>query len=214
MQAVTIKMVGDWQLKIAQPLSNALRVSIDIFGRTAPEACKHAVILMAQSAKNMTPKAKKIRPELEDEQGKYVDIWTQKSREPIKIHKFRFSPNCPPESRLEGTWSKARRVKNAGLAARSWMWSLGKGDVSKEIPGLSRAYAFQTKKVVGFVKQNALSYVKSIMPAGWEVAVAQKATSRIMAQAAAKLERLWASTLRGSGYGLGHFVKGFSEKAA
>ena len=59
--AVSIKMLGDWRKEVGVPLRDALAVSMDICGRTGEEACKHAIILMAESARALARQAPKNR---------------------------------------------------------------------------------------------------------------------------------------------------------
>ena len=70
----TMRTVGNWSQKMAVPLSDALKVSKDLFRRSGPDACKHAVILMAQSAKVATPQSKPNRPVLREGRKRYVEV--------------------------------------------------------------------------------------------------------------------------------------------
>lgn len=185
---LTLKAVGNWNLTALVPLREALTVSQDVFGRSAPEACKHAVILMAQSAAAATPKSRKTRPVLRNIMGPYVQTWTQVpgDRGPHDLYKFKFMPgNMMKRQELTGDWEKAKRIKNAGLGKRSWMWQLGRGSA---IPGTSYVALFNAGKYhVGYVKQNKLGYILDIMQAGWKEMIAQKAVNKIMAQAGKKI---------------------------
>ena len=58
---VSLRTVGKWDKQIGVPLDSALAVSMDIMGRSGQEACKHAIILMAQSARAITPQSPKLR---------------------------------------------------------------------------------------------------------------------------------------------------------
>jgi len=184
----TMRTVGNWSQKMAVPLSDALKVSKDLFRRSGPDACKHAVILMAQSARAMTPQAKKNRKVMSDSRGKYVQ-YDRPGKNPAKVYKWMFNRGESVSSRhgdFKGTWEGAKRIQNRGLAKRSWMWQLEAR--RKPISGASLvAFTKEGTEQVGYVKHNKLDYILKIMPAGWLAAVTQKATNKIMAQAGRKL---------------------------
>jgi hypothetical protein len=182
----TLKIVGDWKIIGTAPLKDALAVSVAMFGRTTPEACKHAVTLMAQSAAAMTPKGKARRPVLRDVMGPYVETWKQGDTSPKRLYKFKFMPgNMAKRQELTGDWEAAKRIANTGVGKRSWMWQLGGGAA---IPGASYVSAFKAgDKAVGYVKRNKMSYILKILPGGWQEVCAQKATNKILAQAAKKI---------------------------
>lgn len=186
-------------------MQNALAESIVVIGRTGEEACKHAIILMAQSARVIAKQSRARRPIRRDATGikklkgaPYVEVWKQESSTPKKVFKFQFDMAASGKSRLEGTWEKAQIIKNKGLAKRSWMWGLaalgGKGE-SRAIPGASRIFSVTGETICGYIKQNKLAYIEKAMPAGWEQIVEMRAANRIMAQAARTLERRWQSAL-------------------
>jgi hypothetical protein len=197
MNTVSLKILGDWQKKIATPLRDALAISMNVVGRTGEEACKHAIILMAQSASAMTkqsPKNRKVEqdPRFKGQGGQFIRIFKKNNQE-TRFFRFHF----PTDSE----WMKARLIANRGLAKRSWMWGLrglGKITTGKPIPGVAKTMAILGEKACGYILQNALSYLLKILPAGWEASVAQKAGNKIMKQAAMKLERQWKSEMRRS----------------
>lgn len=197
--AITLKTLGEWDKEIGVPLKDALRVSIAITGRTGEEACKHALILMAESARAMTPKSKKNRKVHNDSIGKFVGVYRQqKGNRVTRLYEFAFSEDNP--DRIEGTWEQAKLIGNRGLAKRSWMWGLNRLGVAKregkEISAASRVYSVTRETVSGYIKENRLNYITKIMPAGWEREVTRKATNKIMAQAQRKIERQWQSAMR------------------
>jgi hypothetical protein len=198
MQAATLKIVGDWQGKIGVPLADALAVSMEICGRVGEEACKHAIILMAQSAKNLAKKAPARREVKRDERlfgSEYVETWQQGKAEPSRLYRFRFSDQANARDRLEGTWENAKRIKGHGLAGRSWMFGLGKWGHggANAMPGVSKVFAINRGKAHGYILHNLLSYVThpNAMPSGWESTVQTSAGNRIMAQAVLKLDTEW-----------------------
>jgi hypothetical protein len=76
------------------------------------------------------------------------------------------------------------------------MWGFGKG--GKPIAGVIELYSLVGKDkgpyasdnmVVGYVLRNRLDYIMRSLPSGWEETVQTRATNKIMAQAARKLER-------------------------
>jgi len=224
MDIVSFKMVGDWRAKMHTSLGWAIVVSQDVFGRSAGEACKHAVILMAQSARAITPIAKERRAILNDDRGEYVERWRQGWSNAQKIHKWMFSKvhdskgniiqvkNFTGSSMDDAGWAKAQIIRNHGLAKRAWMWGLTSWGGTEErgaIPGVSAVFFNQTAMKVEAIKQNKLNYINRIMPGGWENDVATKATNKIMAQAARKMERLFLSTLQGGNSLMAQSVQSF-----
>jgi hypothetical protein len=206
-----ITMVGDWQAECKNALRNALRASVEISGRTGIEACKHAIILMAQSARALTkqsPKNRKVEhdPRFRGKAGEFIRIFRQNKSE-SRFFRFHFKDNSE--------WQTARRIANRGLAKRSWMWglkNLNKTIDSKEIPGVGSLIKIQTEKVVGYILKNALSYLKKALPSGWEYVVVQKAANKIMHNARKKIENDFMRERRGTwrkgfvgGFGLNKF---------
>jgi len=202
--AVSLKMIGEWDKKIGVPLRDALHVSMDVMGRTGEQACMHALILMAQSARAITAKAKprrevKMDMRLPGKAGEYVEVWNQGGSSATRLHRWKFSDGAHPRDRIEGTWENARKIGNAGLAKRSWMWGLAKlkpMHTGKAIPGTSRVYTVTGETVNGYIKENRLGYILKAMPAGWEGDVGRAATNKIMAQARLKMENQWKSAMR------------------
>ena len=189
---VSIKMIGDWKKEIGVPLRNALAVSMDVTGRTGAEACKHAIILMAQSARALTPQSKKKRKVERDASNygaEYVNVWS-KGRE-SRFYRWNFLR----KSKAKGTWEQAQQIKNRGLAKRSWIWglkALGKTMAgSRPMSGIAIVKSILGEKSSGYILTDRMSYLLRILPAGWEQSVAMKAGNKIMAQARDKLQRQW-----------------------
>jgi len=199
--AVSLKTLGAWDKAVGVSLRDALNVSMDVMGRTGEEACKHAIILMAQSARAVTKQAPKHRkvmrdPSFKGNAGDYVDAYNSRGKT-SRIHRWRFA--VPPPDGMEGTWENARKIGNSGLAKRSWMWGLAKlkpMHTGKAIPGTSRVYTITGEQVNGYVKENRLGYILKAMPAGWEGDVERRAGNKIMAQARQRLERQWQAAMR------------------
>jgi len=165
------------------PLSDALRVSKDLYRRSAPQACKHAVILMAQSAKVETPQSKPNRPVLREGRKRYVEVYHKGGKAPTRVY---VSQTQDPISDLFGQWDKVRKIGGRGMAKRSWMWQLKRE--SKPLRGATYARSFKVgEDRVGFVKRNKLDYILKIMAPGWLERATTKASNKIMAQAAKKL---------------------------
>lgn len=184
---VTIRTIGDWKSEIGVPLSKALRVSMDVTGRTAADACKHAIILMAQSARHLAKqgrKRRKIERGSSHKGSRFVWFYSQK-REPWKVH----LPN-------EGAWNYDKekegltKIRRVGLAKRSWMWGLrdlGEAIDSKPMSGIAWTETILGRMESGYQLTNTLSYVDKAMPPGWESEVELRAGNKIMAQARDKL---------------------------
>ena len=182
----SLQMIGNWDKKVGVALKDALAVSMDVMGRTGEEACKHAIILMAQSARALTKQAKQRRKVQRDKHGRYVEIIGKTG-----IRKF--------YEWAADNFENARTIRNRGLAKRSWMWgldALGAKKVSKPIPGAGSVHTITSETVNGYIKENALSYIGETVPAGWESIVQMKAGNKIMAQARKKMERRWQSEVR------------------
>jgi len=191
---VSLKMVGNWSAELGVPLNNALAVSMDICGRTGEQACRHAMILMAQSAGKLMRKTRRKTRQIEhDESGKYVTVYVQGRKDPHKVYEWMFKADRA--ERIPGQWANARKIGNIGLGARSWMWGLGKlgakSRISRAIPGGSRVFTITGETAQGYVKQNRLDYVTKALPAGWQGTVERMAGNKIMEQARRKLETKW-----------------------
>lgn len=192
MQA-SLKIIGNWRKEVGAPLRDALAVSMDICGRTGEQACRHALILMAQSARALTKKARNNRKVQKDEHGSYVENWVRGKNEAQKLYKWMFEGT--EQERIPGTWENARKIGNAGLAKRSWMWGLATlkpgMHTGKAIRGTSRVYSITQAKANGYIKENRLDYILDAMPSGWESSVQSSAGNKIMAQSRNKLEAQW-----------------------
>lgn len=218
MNTVSLKTLGDWQKKLAVPLRDVLAVSMDVTGRNGAEACKHAIILMAQSASAMTKQAPKNRKVLKDFNNRpYIQRYNKQG--PFAMY--------PPMSKKENPRGYAdfmnrwQPIANRGLAKKSWMWGLRGLDAgiksSRPIPGVAKTMKILSEKSCGYILQNALSYLLKILPAGWQAAVAEKAGNKIMKQAAMKIERQWRSELsrpRRGGMAVGRGLASYFARVA
>lgn len=232
MMTASLNAIGDWSAEVDIGLKRALQTSVEVCGRTGEEACRHAIILMAQSARKLTPSANKMRPVLQETTqglGPYVEVWNQGKREPTRVFKWQYSKTLLEQDRQKsppGTWDSVKRIGRSGLAKKAWMWGLGRLGAAVEdwraVRGASAVYTIKSEKVVGYVKQNRLSYLLGIMPEGWEATVESRVANKIMGQARAKLQTVWRSQMRRLGRGgaapnnreLADFFKNITERAA
>jgi len=202
--AVTLKPTNNWQAEMRGGLRDALNASMTVIGRTGEQACRHALILMSQSAGKMVRKDRRsTRPIQRDEHGEYVEVYTQKRREPYHVYKWMFSDDNPQE-RIPGTWQNARKIGNIGLGKRSWLWGLRRLGAKQAatrppIPGMSSVYTISGETASGYVKVNRLSYMVKALEKnapGWERLVEIMAGNKIMAQAKRRLERRWKAQMK------------------
>jgi len=211
---ITIKAMSAWENDIELSLSDVLRVSMDTMERTGDEACKHAIILMAQSARAMTPKAparRKVEANptfrhllVKDEPGSTYKEAGQAGRRMGDY--FRFTATRSPTQYAALYGNKPSDIsqiskKMRGLAQRSWTWglsALGGREMGKPIDGASAVYTINQEMVHGYIKENRLGYIQAIMPGGWEAEVSTRAENKIMGQARARLEQLWPSVAEGA----------------
>lgn len=218
-----IKPLNDWQKECKDGLRNALRASVEIMGKNGAEACKHAIILMAQSAAKITPKAPNKRPVSSDinTRSEFVTVYNKDGKQ-SRLFKFNFDTkkSVGVGTRMSGTWAQAQKIANRGLAQRSWMWglkNLNAGKItSRPISGVGRMITISTEKVIGYILENALSYITKILPAGWEYEIARRAGDRIMHQAKQKIEREYLREMRNvrrGGYAMGQGIQRFFVRA-
>ena len=196
----TLTALGDWRGKVNVTMQRALGVSIDVMGRTGEEACKHALILMAQSAAVITTRAKAKRPVLRDvAKDQYVQAYVQGRTEPVEIYKFQFGEEAKRRGYgIPGTWENAKKIGNRGLAKRSWRWGLaqfGLAGASRAIPGASQVFNVRGGNSFGYGKTNALSYIIKTLPASWANEVSARAANKIMGQAAQRIKRQFKSAV-------------------
>jgi len=165
-------------------------------GRSGEQATKHALIVMAQSARSLAKKAggtqgrRKVYRD-KDAGGQYVNNYVKGRHDPQRLFKWMFDGE---QAYVPGTWENARKIGNSGLAKRSWIWGLAKlkpMKTGKAIPGTNKVYSILRNNVGGYIKENNLSYIQKAMPAGWESAVMMSAGNKIMALARNKLENKW-----------------------
>lgn len=183
-------MVGNWSKEMDLTLSQALSYTYQVSGRSLAEACKHAIILMAQSARKLTKQARKNRRKMRDEHGEYYERITKTGVKKI----YRWAFDKPEVRRTLKSWEHVRLVPNRGLAKRSWMWglaSLNKPPKSKPMGRVSTINKYLTRDKGGFVLTNKLNYIERAMPAGWKIIVERAAINRVMKQAQLRLQRKW-----------------------
>jgi hypothetical protein len=209
----SIRAVNNWRAEMHASMSDALRVSRDVFNRNAAQATKHMIIVMAQSARAMTKQSPGYRPSKTDEHGEYVERWDD--GKVSKIYRWMFSQSYLEREAASrgyggeagmrryvagrGTWEGATTIRNRGLAKRSWMWGLsgirgdiagymGAGAAKRAIPGVSVGSEIRRgSQVVGHMITNRLGYLLKILPSGWQAAVEQKAVNKVMKQAEMKM---------------------------
>ena len=194
--ASSIQILKAWNPQVMNPLQNVLKVTMDVYGKTAPEATKQAIYHMATSAGTDTPPGEKRREVKEIQwaskfgrlkKQKYVDTWQQGATTPKKVFQHQFAEGA--KNRLEGTWRDAQKIARVMMARQSWLWSLGKGKGPKgptELIKLNTS-ANATDKPTGYILRNKLVYILKIMPSGWKERAEKAAMNRIMAMTAKKL---------------------------
>ena len=199
-----IKMVKDWRKEMEVSLNGAINATHEIAGRSLAEACKHAIIMMAQSASRMARQAQKKRPVLADirTHAEFIEIYRQKKPVTrIFKHMFGDPKRGGAGATLRGTWQQAQTIKNRGLAKRSWMWGLKalnapQGQAKKPISGVGWLKKIITPTHGGFILGNNLSYILKVMPAGWQATIKQLVANKIMKQAQVRLENQWKAEMR------------------
>jgi len=181
--ALTIKAVDDWDKQMNVPLASALNATIELTGRNGREACKMAMIYMARSARSATRQSPVRRRVERDRYGEYMGI--ERKGQVRKLHRWRVEQDG-------GDFKAARRIRNRGLAKRSWMWGLrglNDADAGNAIPGVAETVEHVTDESCGFILTNRLGYIMDAAPADIERRAANAASNQIMAQAAKRMER-------------------------
>lgn len=206
---VSLTPAGDWAGDMRRFLQQALHVSMEVCSRTGEEACRHALILMTQSARALTRIAPKRRPVLENGRFKHLlrkgqyKAWAMAGHDMsyyYRYHAFALDQTAAGMHEIfANDKDRIARIGRRGLAKRSWMWGLsrlGLSGESRAIPGASAVYTYRKgQSIVGYAKEDRLSYIEKAMPAGWEPTVVARAGNKIMAQAALKLEGRWRSAM-------------------
>lgn len=197
--AFTIRAVNDWRAAVHTDFATAQRVSMDVWRRSATEATKHLLILMAQSARALTKQSPKRRKVMRDEHGEYVERWKNgimrkdyrwmhsDARRAEQAQKQIATWGRVKKSLAIGSWEDAQTIRNRGLAKRSWMWGFGKGKILDNVTVVSNIRS--GNKVIGYELRNRLSYIDRIMPSGYQQQAEQKAISKLMKQAEMKMVR-------------------------
>jgi len=201
------QMLVLWEEKtIALTLEQKLNVSNDIMGRTGEEGCKHAIILMADSARVMTPIAQERRKV--ERNPRFAHLLRKKQYKTVlskdkslqyryfKYRAWRLTQGSPGQKEIFANRpSQIGKIGHRGLAQRSWTWGLsaftGGREQGKPIPGTYSLTGVIEGDSAGYVKQNRLGYISAIMPAGWESQVVEKAGNKAMGQARNRMERDW-----------------------
>ena len=195
----SIQMIGDWRTNMNLRMKDALAVTMAVSGRSLAEACKHAIILMAQSAAALTKQSKKKRRVKREKGLEYVETY-KKDGSISKLFKFKFDERADD---VRGTWEQAQIIKGRGLAKRSWMWGLKslskKMTTGRPIRGVGYLYKILTAKVGGFVLKNNLHYITKALPPGWKQQVERSAAKKSMKQSENKLKRDWARAVQRTG---------------
>jgi hypothetical protein len=216
---ITMKALGEWDKDVGVPLDTALRVTMELSGKTGEQAVSRCMIMMAQSTRAMTKTAKKRRPVLVDSSldarysatkiikssaAKYVETYTQNpSGNPHRIYQFMFSAAGRNDG-LNGSWEKAQHIANAGMAPRSWLWGLHNLPGApyqmggKPYKGVSKLITLQGRgeMAFGLVYENRLSYILKTVPSNYEELAWRNAGIRIMQDAARKIEKQFQRELK------------------
>jgi len=188
----TIRAINDWRATMQVQLSTALRVAEDVWRKGTEETTKRLLILMAESAKAITPQARKNRKIHRDDHNRPYVEWYLGDGTVQRIYKWQCDK---PESRM--TWERAKNISRRGLAKRSWLWGL-KYAMRKPIEGTYDVQKLALgRRVVGWQKINKLRYIDKIMPAGYEATAARAASNKLMHLAEAKLVADFEKSLRG-----------------
>ena len=198
----TIRAVNDWRGAVHTSMATAARVSMEVWRREGTEATKHLLILMAQSARAMTPQSKQYRPVQHDKHGDYVEVWshgkaskiykwmTKKSDADVQRDYARGRAMGRSDARAARMaaapdWGRVQTIRNRGMAKRSWMWGFGKQHPLQNVAVVERLH--NGARVVGYQLTNRLGYIDRIMPAGYQAAAEQKAVNKLMKQAEDKM---------------------------
>jgi len=219
----TLQTIGEWDSAVGVPLDRAIAASMQVMGRTAFDATKQAVILMAQSARAITPQSRARRGVVKgtSKMGEYVLDYTKADKRggvPLKTYRFFFGQEFNANDLRDGklkmaalaarrrfqTFDAAKRIRMRGLAKASWMWPLrmlsfvGPVQQHKDRHRVGYAGSFQSKanNEAGHYLNNGLSYILKIMPSNWESEVQRKAGNKMMAQARSRLQRDFQSSMR------------------
>lgn len=197
--AMTFRMVGNWQNQVAIPMTSAINVMMEVFRRDAAKVCKTALWYMTQSAAKLTKLSAKKREVVKNPSFRHIlsadqyrNIARNAGEEALKPY-FKLTATKLMQG---GKWKPIfankkepiERIKGRGLAKRSWVWGWGKGN---PIAGVSviTSHVTNAGKSAGYVLKNKLDYITKALRAGWEQDVERKATNKIMAQAARKMEK-------------------------
>ena len=199
-QATAMRATADFREGIRVPLEDALHASVHILGRSGLEACKHAVILMAQSARKITKQAKKNRKVERGANGRdYIEVFRQSPKEALTIW-------LPEKERKPTTYANMvayfKPIKRAGLAKSSWFWGGAGRSTGGDVPQSDVKEKTTSFGLLpdgsGWELVNKLAYIThpNVLPSGWEADVSQKAANRIMHEVSRKVFPAWTAEMR------------------
>ena len=192
-----MKAIGDWNKQMAIPMDNALTATIELTGKSGRDACKRAMIFMAQSARAITPQAKKNRKVLREKSSRYFEVY-KADGSTTRRYDWMYRDGIRQQRRLKKkTFEEGKEITQRGIAKRSWFWAIDgiKAPPTKPIPGVGELHEVIGDQASGFIASNRLGYINKIMPSGWEQTVHDKASNRVMANAARAMERKFSMTI-------------------
>jgi hypothetical protein len=213
----SLQTIGDWNKSIQVPLQDAMRMSMDVMGRSGEQATKATVVMMAQAARSRTPSAKPFRdvqdnPDFEHlikKGSPQVQQIRQGTRDPDFYFRFRAQAwrqgKAEPDWRYANERTRLSRIRNAGLAKSSWFWPLasaGKSNPTRftDKNGRTSFYPVVESKgettYRGFQLDNRLHYITKIMPSGWPDKVEKAVANRMMGMMRNKLRRDFINSMK------------------
>jgi hypothetical protein len=208
-----LRAIGNWQAQIEVPLRDALAASVQFLGRTGQEACKHVVIMMAQSARKNTSVAAKKRPIQRGANGRdFIEVLRQPPKPPITVwlpedgtrggervtaYTDRTSVKALGKTRAELV-GEFGQIKNRGLAKSSWFWGgAGRASGASEKPapraGMVTFGPITSPGEVGWELVNRLPFIQApgVMKPGWEAQAHASAIARLRVAVARKIGPKW-----------------------
>jgi hypothetical protein len=198
-RAVTMQAIGDWNKQMDVPLANALAASIELTGRQGRRAVVASMVMMAQTARKVTKQSKPNRKIQRDGNIKYFE--RERGGDSARVFEYWWKSagvSDNPWVKGNASFEDARKIKNRGLAKRSWMWGIkdisNSAAISKPIPGVTDLQEFIGREC-GMVLTNRLSYIRDAAPADVEDQAARAASNRIMAMAAKSMEKTYGVTV-------------------
>jgi hypothetical protein len=211
---ISLRQLNDWKGEIGTLARNALYVSRSVCGRDGKEACKHFLILSAQSAAALTPQAKatrKVEPNpffthlMRTAQYKVQRMKDSSWRHMRRYYQFQarhFNLKDGQTHAYGNHPDRLSRVGNAGLAKRSWMWGLrdiGYTNGSRPLVGVADTSILLGETACGLILTNRLGYLLKILPAGWFETCQNNAAKKVIGQARIKMQKDLSMAFSGSG---------------